>query len=301
MASGGYERAIKSLERVEGRAAGTLLAQQAQTRPGLRLLEDGRARPGAVHAGPLHQAAIRRARHWTTRSTCAASSTSTTTWASSATSRQDLSERDQQASRDAYQSFKQLVDQFPQSSYADDAKTAHGLHRQCAGRVRSARGALLLSAAAPTWPRSTARSRRCWSSSRRRPLEEALYIMAQSYDRLGLEQLRDDADRVLQEELPEQHLPDRGSARARNAPGGSSGERARAQCAAARAASQASASSSPAHRPSSAARRRASGGRSPSAPSAGRKPPAGRGRSRCGSGARRPASATPRPRRRSSR
>ena len=35
---------------------------------------------------------------------------------------QDLSERDQQASRDAYQSFKQLVEQFPQSSYADDAR-----------------------------------------------------------------------------------------------------------------------------------------------------------------------------------
>ena len=31
---------------------------------------------------------------------------------------QDLSERDQQASRDAYQAFKQLVDQFPNSSYS---------------------------------------------------------------------------------------------------------------------------------------------------------------------------------------
>ena len=35
---------------------------------------------------------------------------------------QDLSERDQQASRDSYQSFKQLVDQFPHSMYADDAR-----------------------------------------------------------------------------------------------------------------------------------------------------------------------------------
>src|SRR5204862_280721 len=37
-------------------------------------------------------------------------------------SRQDLSERDQQASRDAFQSFKQLVEQYPQSRYADDAQ-----------------------------------------------------------------------------------------------------------------------------------------------------------------------------------
>ena len=35
---------------------------------------------------------------------------------------QDLSERDQQASRDAYQSFRQLVEQFPQSTYAEDAR-----------------------------------------------------------------------------------------------------------------------------------------------------------------------------------
>ena len=35
---------------------------------------------------------------------------------------QSLSERDQQASRDAYQSFKQLTDQFPESRYAEDAR-----------------------------------------------------------------------------------------------------------------------------------------------------------------------------------
>ena len=35
---------------------------------------------------------------------------------------QDLSERDQQASRDAYQSFRQLTEQFPQSAYGEDAR-----------------------------------------------------------------------------------------------------------------------------------------------------------------------------------
>ena len=35
---------------------------------------------------------------------------------------QDLSERDQQASRDSYQSFRQLNEQFPQSPYAEDAR-----------------------------------------------------------------------------------------------------------------------------------------------------------------------------------
>jgi outer membrane protein assembly factor BamD len=34
-------------------------------------------------------------------------------------------------------------------------------------------------------------------------IEEALYILAQSYDKLGLTQLRDDADRVLKQNFPE--------------------------------------------------------------------------------------------------
>ena len=36
--------------------------------------------------------------------------------------------------------------------------------------------------------------------------EEALFIMAQSYDKLGLIELRDDAERVLKQELPEQRV-----------------------------------------------------------------------------------------------
>ena len=122
---------------------------------------------------------------------------------------QDLSERDQQASRDAYQSFRQLVEQFPQSRYTPDAPAAHGLHRQCTGRARGPRGALLL---APRrlpgrgQPRATLVQEFPQTPSN----EEALYIMVVSYDRLGLEQLRDDAERVLKHELPEQPLPAEG-------------------------------------------------------------------------------------------
>ena len=59
---------------------------------------------------------------------------------------QDLSERDQQASRDAYQSFRQLTERFPQSSLRRGRAAAHGLHRQLARRLRGPRRALLLPA-----------------------------------------------------------------------------------------------------------------------------------------------------------
>ena len=42
-------------------------------------------------------------------------------------SRQDLSERDQQASRDSYQAFEQLVQAFPESKYSDDARARMGI------------------------------------------------------------------------------------------------------------------------------------------------------------------------------
>ena len=72
-------------------------------------------------------------------------STSTTTSACSAASPARISsERDQQASRDAYQAFKQLIDQFPKSTLCRRRARAHDVHRQRAGVIRGTRGALLL-------------------------------------------------------------------------------------------------------------------------------------------------------------
>ena len=43
--------------------------------------------------------------------------------------------------------------------------------------------------------------------------EEALFLMVQSYDRLGLTDLRDDAQRVLRQNFPETAIPADGVAR----------------------------------------------------------------------------------------
>jgi outer membrane protein assembly factor BamD len=114
---------------------------------------------------------------------------------------QDLSERDQQASRDSYQSFKQLIEQYPQSRYAEDAQVrmnyivnslaAYEVH---VARYYFRRGAYVAAAN---------RAQQTVQEFQESPAtEEALFILAKSYDRLGLNQLRDDADRVLRKNFP---------------------------------------------------------------------------------------------------
>jgi outer membrane protein assembly factor BamD len=130
VASGSYERAIKTLERLEGRAAGTLMAQQASLDLAHAYWKSGdRAQALATLERfiKLHPSspALDYALYLK-----GLINFNDNMGVLSGVSRQDLSERDQQASRDAYQSFKQLVDQFPASRYA-----AHGLHRQFAGQL----------------------------------------------------------------------------------------------------------------------------------------------------------------------
>ena len=119
-----------------------------------------------------------------------------------ALSRQDLSERDQAASRESWQSFNQLVQQFPQSRYAADAQlrmdyifnslASHELH---VARHYFRRGAYVAAAN---------RAQRAVADFQQSPaVEEALYIMAQSYRRMGLDDLAADAERVLRKNYPD--------------------------------------------------------------------------------------------------
>ncbi|MDH5541196.1 MAG: outer membrane protein assembly factor BamD, partial [Rhizobacter sp.] len=116
--------------------------------------------------------------------------------------RQDLSERDQQASRDAYQSFKRLVEQFPQSIYAEDSRhrmdyivNSLATYEVHVARYYFRRGAYVAAAN---------RAQHAVQEFQYSPAtEEALAIMVHSYDRLGLDKLRDDAERVLRKNYPE--------------------------------------------------------------------------------------------------
>jgi outer membrane protein assembly factor BamD len=200
-AAGNYEKAVKLYERLEGRAAGSVLAQQAQIERAYYLWKSGEkaqalstlerfiklhpTSPALDYAlylqglvnfndniGILGQLAS-----------------------------QDLSERDQQASRDSYQSFKQLTDQFPQSTYAEDGRLRMNyiVNSLAAYEVHVARYYLRRGA----YVAAANRAQQAVQEFQRSPsTEEALVILAQSYDRLGLVELRDDTARVLKANFP---------------------------------------------------------------------------------------------------
>lgn len=117
-------------------------------------------------------------------------------------SKQDPSERDPKAARDAFDSFKQLAERFPDSAYAKDAiarmkylVNAMAQYEVHVARYYYRRGAYVAAAN---------RAQRAVSDYHEAPaVEEALALMVKSYDALGLPDLRDDAQRVLQRNYPD--------------------------------------------------------------------------------------------------
>lgn len=117
-------------------------------------------------------------------------------------SRQDTTERDPKAAREAFDSFKLLVERFPDSKYTPDAEArlAYLVNAMAQYDVHVAnyyyrRGAYLAAAnraqaAVKNYPGAPA-------------AEEALFIMMQSYNALDLPQLRDDSERVLRQNFPD--------------------------------------------------------------------------------------------------
>ncbi len=114
---------------------------------------------------------------------------------------QDLSERDPKLTRESFGAFKELVARFPESKYAADsiermryltnALSSYEVHVADYYYRRGAYVAAANRAQASllNFPRTPAN-------------EDALILMARSYDKLGLPQLRDDAQRVLKDTFP---------------------------------------------------------------------------------------------------
>ena len=199
--SGSFERAIKALERVEGLAAGTLLAQQAQL--DLAYLQ--------WRAGEREQALTAADRFIKLNPSSPAFdyalylrgiiNFNDNLGLIGTLAGQDLSERDQRASRDSFQSFKRMVEQFPNSRYTPDAKlrmdyivNSLATYEVHVARYYLRRGAYVAAAN---------RAQQTVADFPQTPAtEEALGIMVQSYSRLELKTLRDGAERVLRQNFP---------------------------------------------------------------------------------------------------
>ena len=200
-AEGNFELAIKKLEKVEARASGTLLSQQAQIDLAYAYFR----------TGEKAQALAKLERFIRLHPTSPALdyafylqglvNFNENLGLFGKLSRQDLAERDQQASRDAYESFKQVIERFPQSRYAEDARLRmnHVVNSLAAGEVHVARYYLRRGA----YLAAANRAQQAVKEYSQSPaVEEGLFIMAQAYDKLGLVPLRDDTLRVLRQSFP---------------------------------------------------------------------------------------------------
>jgi outer membrane protein assembly factor BamD len=108
---------------------------------------------------------------------------------------QDLSERDQKSAREAYTTFKTLVDKFPQSRYTGDSRlrlrylvNALSQNEAHIARYYFNRGA---------YQAAVNRAQSCLTNFPNTPAnEEALRIMVQSYKAMGNTQVATDTERV---------------------------------------------------------------------------------------------------------
>lgn len=203
--AGNFDKAAKMYESLEGRGAGTLLAQQAQLERSYLLYRSGEKAQALATVERFIKL------HPTSPAVDYAMylqgliNFNDNLGFLGNLSRQNLSERDQQASRDAYQAFKLLVEQYPQSKYSVEARDrmAYIVNSLAEYEVHVARyyfrrGAYV---AAANRAQQTIQEFQYSPST-----EEALSILVRSYDRLGLEQLRDDAERVMRKNYPNSEL-----------------------------------------------------------------------------------------------
>jgi outer membrane protein assembly factor BamD len=114
---------------------------------------------------------------------------------------QDISERDAKAAREAFDAFKDLVTRFPDSRYAEDARARmrYLVNAQAQAEVNVARFYFNRKA----YLAAIQRSQTVVREFQRSPAaEEALYLMARSYEALQLRDLQSDAERVLALNFP---------------------------------------------------------------------------------------------------
>ncbi len=210
MNSGAYDKAVPLLEKLEGRAAGTPLAQQAQLDKAYayyRSSDQAQALATLDRFMKLHPAspALDYALYLK-----GIVNFNDNLGIFAFVARQDLSERDQKASKESFEAFRELATRFPDSRYTSDARlrmtyivNSLAQYEVHVARYYYTRGAYVA---------AINRAQSALSNYKEMPaLEEALFILLQSYDALGMTQLRDDTRRIMEKTYPQSQYLGRGS------------------------------------------------------------------------------------------
>ncbi|AMO25636.1 outer membrane protein assembly factor BamD [Ramlibacter tataouinensis] len=208
--AGAYDKAIPLFEKLEGRAAGTPLAQQAQLEKAYaqfksndhaaalatldRFMKQHPASPALDYA--LYLKGI--------------INFNDNLGLMGFIARQDLSERDQKAAKESFESFKELASRFPDSKYTADARArmtyivnSLAQYEVHVARYYYTRGAYVA---------AVNRAQNAISDYQNVPaLEEALFILMRSYEALGMPQLAADSRRVMEKSYPNSEYLSRGS------------------------------------------------------------------------------------------
>lgn len=200
--SGAWDKAIGFYEKLEGRAAGTLLAQQAQIDKAYAQYKTGdkiQAVAALERFIRLHPAspALDYAIYLK-----GLINFNDNLGLFSFLTQQDVSERDQKAAKDSFEAFKDLTVRFPDSKYVPEARQRmlHIVNALAASEVHVAR----YYASRGAHVAAVNRAQQAIAEYQGVPaLEDALLILVSSYDALGMTTLRDDAKRVLDKNYPQ--------------------------------------------------------------------------------------------------
>ena len=207
--SGAYDKAIPLYEKLEGRAAGTPLAQQAQLDKAYAQYKGGEQAQALATLNrfiKLHPASPAMDYALYLKGLV---NFNDNLGIFGSISRQDLSERDQNAAKESFESFKNLTSSFPESRYTRDARLRmrYIVNSLAQSEVHVAkyyysRGAYIA---------AINRAQTAISDYRDVPaLEEATYILYKSYEALGMNDLRDDTRRIMEKSYPKSNYLSKG-------------------------------------------------------------------------------------------
>jgi len=213
--SGAYDKAIPLYEKLEGRAAGTPLAQQAQLDKAYAQYKGGEQAQALATLNrfiKLHPASPAMDYALYLKGLV---NFNDNLGLFGFISRQDLSERDQNAAKESFESFKELVARFPDSRYAPDSRlrmnyivNSLAQSEVHVARYYYSRGAYVA---------AINRAQSAIADYRDVPaLEEATFILYKSYDALGMTELRDDMRRILEKSYPQSLYMSKGFRTAEN-------------------------------------------------------------------------------------